>query len=122
MLCKRQPIEKWPTVLRCGHPQEKGRQIPKLSAADLSDCPFRRPGQVRSAQVSIAGQVFTITQAGAGSTLPVIASASVAYGPSQIAQNTWIAINGSNLVPPDTSSGGVFWSDALQPCLRLVVL
>ncbi len=43
---------------------------------------------------------------------PSITSVSVANGGADIAQNTWIAIKGFNLVPPDTPSSGVIWSNA----------
>jgi uncharacterized protein (TIGR03437 family) len=59
--------------------------------------------------VSIAG---TITQA--GPTTPVITSVTTAYWlPNPlIAQNDWIQIKGSNLVPATTPAGGAFWSNA----------
>jgi uncharacterized protein (TIGR03437 family) len=44
---------------------------------------------------------------------PVISSAGAAYG-SGIAQNAWIAITGSNLVPANTPAAGVTWSSAVQ--------
>jgi uncharacterized protein (TIGR03437 family) len=69
-------------------------------------------GGVREAQISISGQAFTITQAGTAAALPIVLSVSTAFGPPVIAQNTWIAINGANLVPPDTPAAGVFWTNA----------
>jgi uncharacterized protein (TIGR03437 family) len=35
-----------------------------------------------------------------------------ASGPSNIAQNTWLEIQGTNLTPSTTPQGGVYWSDA----------
>jgi uncharacterized protein (TIGR03437 family) len=43
---------------------------------------------------------------------PVITSVSTANGGSDIAQNTWIVIKGSNLVPPATATNGVVWDNA----------
>jgi uncharacterized protein (TIGR03437 family) len=62
-----------------------------------------------SGTASIAG---TITQA--GPTTPIITSVTTAYWLANpiIAQNDWIQIKGTNLVPATTPAGGVFWSDA----------
>ncbi len=43
---------------------------------------------------------------------PAITSASTAFAGSDIAQNTWIVIKGSNLVPATTPPAGVVWSSA----------
>ncbi len=52
----------------------------------------------------------TITQPAAGS--PLITAVTTAYGPSSIAQNTWLEIFGANLVPANTPAGGAFWSSS----------
>jgi uncharacterized protein (TIGR03437 family) len=52
----------------------------------------------------------TITQPAAGT--PIINSISTAFGFPTIAQNTWIQIQGTNLVPGNTPPGGVFWNNA----------
>jgi uncharacterized protein (TIGR03437 family) len=52
----------------------------------------------------------TITTAPKGA--PVITSVKTAFGGSSIADNTWLQINGTNLVPSNTASGGVVWSNA----------
>jgi uncharacterized protein (TIGR03437 family) len=54
----------------------------------------------------------SITQPAAGT--PVITSVSTAFGASNIAQNTWLQIQGTNLTPTTTPPGGVFWSDAIE--------
>ncbi len=46
------------------------------------------------------------------STGPNITSVAVANGGSDIAQNTWIVIKGTNLVPASTPASGVIWSNA----------
>jgi YD repeat-containing protein len=43
---------------------------------------------------------------------PAISSVTVANGGTDIAQDTWIVIKGSNLVPAATPAAGVIWSDA----------
>jgi uncharacterized protein (TIGR03437 family) len=43
---------------------------------------------------------------------PVIYSVSTAYAGAGIAQNTYIVIKGSNLVPPTTSANGIIWNTA----------
>lgn len=43
---------------------------------------------------------------------PSIGSVTTAYGTSTIAQNDWIAIKGTNLVPANTPATGVIWSNA----------
>jgi uncharacterized protein (TIGR03437 family) len=48
----------------------------------------------------------------AASTSSVITSVTVAGGGSNIAQNTWIQIKGTNLVPASTPAAGVIWSSA----------
>ncbi len=58
--------------------------------------------------VAVTGSVTT-----AGPTTPVIASVGTASYPlKRIAQNDWIFITGTNLVPANTPAGGVYWSDA----------
>ena len=52
----------------------------------------------------------TITTGKTGA--PVITSVKTAFGASVIADNTWLQINGTNLVPSNTASGGVTWSTA----------
>jgi uncharacterized protein (TIGR03437 family) len=52
----------------------------------------------------------TITTATASA--PVITSVKTAFGGSAIADNTWLQINGTNLVPSNTAAGGVVWSTA----------
>ncbi len=42
----------------------------------------------------------------------IITQVKTAYGLPQVAFNTWLEIHGKNLVPPDTPSTGVDWSDA----------
>jgi len=55
----------------------------------------------------------SITQPAAGTQTPSITSITTAgSGAAYIAQNTWIEIKGSNLTPPTTPAGGVFWSKA----------
>jgi uncharacterized protein (TIGR03437 family) len=44
--------------------------------------------------------------------VPVITSVTTAFGPNVMSQNTWLQINGSNLVPATTPAGGVDWSNA----------
>jgi uncharacterized protein (TIGR03437 family) len=46
------------------------------------------------------------------STGPSISSVTTANGTSDIAQNTWIAINGTNLAPATTPPEGVIWGSA----------
>jgi uncharacterized protein (TIGR03437 family) len=43
---------------------------------------------------------------------PAISSVTVANGGTDIAQDTWIVIKGSNLVPATTPAAGVIWSNA----------
>ncbi len=66
--------------------------------------------------ISIAGISFAVTEAGAnGGTTgggSVISSVSTASGGSNIAQNTFIVIKGSNLVPANTPAAGLIWSTA----------
>lgn len=61
-----------------------------------------------SAVLSVAG---SLTEAGPAA--PVITSVTTAYWLANplLAQNDWIEIKGTNLVPP-TPAGGTFWSDA----------
>lgn len=55
---------------------------------------------------SVAGSV---TPAGSG---PVISSVGTSGFGGRVAQNAWIEIKGTNLVPANTAAGGKFWSDA----------
>ena len=65
-----------------------------------------------------AGQSFavtgsgSITRAGGGATAPSITQVSTAYGFDGIAQNAFIVIKGTNLVPSNTPKEGVIWSNA----------
>jgi hypothetical protein len=52
----------------------------------------------------------TITTSAAGA--PSITQVKTAFGLPQVAFNTWLQINGTNLVPADTPSAGVDWSNA----------
>jgi uncharacterized protein (TIGR03437 family) len=52
----------------------------------------------------------SLTMAPSGT--PVITQVKTAYGLPQIAYNTWLQINGKNLVPADAPSAGVDWSNA----------
>ncbi len=47
-----------------------------------------------------------------GSSGPTITSVTTAFAGTDIAQNTYIVIKGSNLVPATTPASGVIWSDA----------
>jgi uncharacterized protein (TIGR03437 family) len=62
------------------------------------------------------GKTFTITGSGTitqpAQGGPVITSVKTAFGASYIAQNTWLEIKGTNLVPGATPAGGVYWSNA----------
>jgi uncharacterized protein (TIGR03437 family) len=59
---------------------------------------------------------FTLTGAGkitqAAQGAPAITSVTTANGGAVIAQNTFIVIKGTNLVPANTPAGGVIWSSA----------
>jgi uncharacterized protein (TIGR03437 family) len=57
------------------------------------------------------GAFFTLTNTAATKTA-AIASVAVANGGPDIAQNTWIVIKGTNLVPDYTPAAGVIWSTA----------
>jgi uncharacterized protein (TIGR03437 family) len=48
----------------------------------------------------------------AGPTTPIITSVNTASGLNPFAQNTWIEIKGTNLVPRTAPAGGMFWSNA----------
>jgi uncharacterized protein (TIGR03437 family) len=58
------------------------------------------------------GNLLSRTVQAPGGAQPVITSLSVANGGTDIAQNTWIAIKGNNLVPASTPAAGVIWSNA----------
>jgi len=53
-------------------------------------------------------------QTSSGGATPVISGVTTAFAPAAvgIAQNTWIVVKGSNLVPPATPAAGVIWSSA----------
>jgi uncharacterized protein (TIGR03437 family) len=59
----------------------------------------------------IATIPFTIL-GGAANTSPAITSVTTAYAGPVIAQNTFIVVKGTNLVPADTPAGGAIWSSA----------
>ncbi|HTB12228.1 MAG TPA: hypothetical protein VK752_11680 [Bryobacteraceae bacterium] len=68
-----------------------------------------------SATLTIAGVSFAVTQAPATGTVgpsSTITSVSTASGGSNIAQNTFIVIKGTNLVPANTPAAGIIWSSA----------
>ncbi len=48
----------------------------------------------------------------AGLSAPTITGLQTAFGWPRIAYNTWLQINGTNLVPANTPAGGVDWSNA----------
>jgi uncharacterized protein (TIGR03437 family) len=67
------------------------------------------------------GSTITYTYDGSGNLLSrsmqtsstmTISSVTTAFGPSTIAQNTWIVVKGTNLVPANTPAAGVIWSTA----------
>lgn len=62
---------------------------------------------------SVSGVTATVTVGASNQGPPVISSIGAAYG-SGIAQNTWIAIQGTNLVPSSTPASGVFWANAID--------
>jgi uncharacterized protein (TIGR03437 family) len=66
----------------------------------------------RTGTLTVGGQTFTVTQAGASQTTPTVTSVDTANGGSDIAQNDWIVIKGTNLVPASTPSTDVIWSNA----------
>ena len=63
-----------------------------------------------------SGTAFILTASGSvttpGGAQPVITSVTTAFGAAQSSQNSWIAIQGNNLTPASTPSGGVYWSNA----------
>ena len=65
----------------------------------------------RSATLTIGSVGIPVTQAG-NSTTATIASVTTADGGPVIAQNTFIVIKGTNLVPATTPAAGVIWSSA----------
>jgi uncharacterized protein (TIGR03437 family) len=62
---------------------------------------------------SVSGVTVNVAVGTGTEPAPVISNVSVAYGLG-IAQNTWIAIQGTNLVPTNTPAAGVFWNNAIQ--------
>jgi len=75
-------------------------------------------GATGSVTVNIAitpdGKSVTFTGSGAVTTgatgLPVITEVTTAFGPGEIAPNSWTVIKGNNLVPANTPAAGVDWS------------
>jgi uncharacterized protein (TIGR03437 family) len=59
-----------------------------------------------------AGNLLSRSSTGTSSGGPVITSVITAYGGTDIAQNTWIVIKGTNLVPATTPATGVIWDSA----------
>jgi uncharacterized protein (TIGR03437 family) len=60
---------------------------------------------------SVTGVNVTVTVSTSGPQTPVISTAGTAWS-TGLAQNTYIAITGSNLVPSGTPAAGFFWSTA----------
>ncbi len=60
---------------------------------------------------SVSGVSATVTVSTSAPQTPVISTAGTAWS-TGLAQNTYIAITGSNLVPSGTPAGGFFWSTA----------
>ena len=60
------------------------------------------------------GNLLSRTVSGGSATGGTITSAATAFAPvsAGIAQNTWLAIKGTNLVPANTPAAGVIWSTA----------
>lgn len=73
-------------------------------------------GSVTLASVSASATSVTITGSGSVTTgatgLPVITEVTTAFGSGEIAPNGWTVIKGNNLVPANTPSTGVIWSNA----------
>ena len=65
--------------------------------------------QTSSGTLTITGPA-TITTTAPGT--PLITSVTTAFGAPYVAYNTWLQINGTNLVPSNTPAAGVVWSDA----------
>ncbi len=59
-------------------------------------------------KITLAGS-FTVS---AGPPLGIITSVTVANGGGEIAQNAWMVIQGSNLVPSNVPASGLTWSSA----------
>ena len=62
---------------------------------------------------------FTILS-GSGNANPVIASVATAYAGPVIAQNTFIVVKGTNLVPASTPASGAIWSTASSFAIGLL--
>ncbi|MBZ5602361.1 MAG: hypothetical protein LAO79_08650 [Acidobacteriia bacterium] len=66
--------------------------------------------------VSANGNNYTLTGSASITqrplTAPLIREVATAFGNDEVAQNTWIAIKGANLVPANTPAAGVDWSGA----------
>ena len=59
-----------------------------------------------------AGNLLSRVTSATGGSGGVITSVNTAGGGSDIAQNTWIEIKGTNIAPLSTPASGVIWSDA----------
>ena len=83
---------------------------PGEGTADVSFVIAANAGAVRFANMSVAGQPVTVTQAGAPGFGPATSLVANAFGDGPIiAPNTWVEIKGSNLAP----SGDVrIWQDS----------
>lgn len=65
---------------------------------------------------SASGSTFNLTGSGKivqpAAGVPIVTGVTTAYGPASIAQNTWLEIFGTNLVPASTPAGGVSWDSS----------
>jgi hypothetical protein len=59
-----------------------------------------------------AGNLLSRVTSATGGSGGVITSVNTAGGGSDIAQNTWIEIKGTNIAPASTPASGVIWGDA----------
>jgi uncharacterized protein (TIGR03437 family) len=108
-----------PDWLTIGHPNFEtyslGSNIGPISGTAFS-FPAAEPMNTSMGPLvltSVSGVTGTVAVGTASTAPPTITSVGTAYG-SGIAQNTWIAIYGSNLTPANAPSGGVLWSDEVQ--------
>jgi uncharacterized protein (TIGR03437 family) len=71
-------------------------------------------GSFQFSDVTDDGASISGTMIEAGPATPIITSVTTAYWVSLalLAQNDWIQIKGTNLVPATTPAGGMFWSNA----------
>jgi uncharacterized protein (TIGR03437 family) len=90
--------------------------IATTNAAGIATSPvFTANGVVGAFQITAmapgtgAPAVFSLTNVPPP---PVISAVNVADGGTDLAQNTWIVIRGTNLAPPGVPAGGVDWSSA----------